>query len=451
MHSLPLFILATFCYTAPFIFPHYCSLLIFFFPGLLFLILTRHNPSKKSLFYWSIAITMLHLVAICDALLCMASGGLMLRILPPFALIIYVTLYPMAWLLIMRFLLQKKWCQSFTRQLTWWTISLWFYLLIIDQALLWIFGRCEGYIFMNPFLPLAVWPSLIVFSAFVPSCCALAWFCLTSSLITAVFLKPTKKNSFFLILNLLPWLLGIAIPLRKNIPPWHANVGHLPLLLPHSIEFQMGNMLLYEEFDRLHHIYPSVTTVILPESAWNGEALSSITHLPFVHPAIKNIVIGGFAQQPNGYFNRIYSFIDGNLMYRYDKRHAVPLTERKSSYSSNLAHTLFFQKSPPITPSKIPKTSLELPGIGSFIPYICSELFCNTHPDDPFNLPILFLVNDWWFRMPHFQKLMALAARLQAIRWHRSILYISFHYAQFFDEFGFATPLATTRLDRYIA
>lgn len=448
MEALFFLIGAAICYTTPFLLPDYCCMLIFFFPLFLFILLSHHNPSYQSLLYWSLAITSIHLLALCDALIKMASGPLLLRILPPCILIAYVTCYPTIWLCIMYTLL--KWYRhTLIKQLVLWTVGLWGYLLIIDQLLFWIFGRNEGFLFMHPLLPLSIWPSWITFIKYVPNTLALAWFCITSSLITVIFLQCNRKTMLILLCGLMPWLAGF-IPVHHSIPSWLTTVGHIPLLLPPTIAIEMGTMLLNEELRLLHKKHPLVTTVILPESSWNGTALSSIANLPSYAP-ITNLIIGSFGEQHSHYFNRLYCFIDGILWYHYDKRHSVPLTERKISAFYDLNNTLFFQKTPPVIPATIPKLPWILPTIGSMVPYICSELFCNTNPDDPYNDPILCLVNDWWFQMPHFQKLMALAARLQALRWNRPILYISYYYAQFFDVFGQSAPIATTAQNRYIS
>lgn len=325
-------------------------------------------------------------------------------------------------------------------------MSLWLYLLVIDQELLWVFGRHEGYIFMNPLVPLASWPTYLQYTSFVSPPIALLWFCIMSSAITAIFLwyKPILYGA--LICALLPW----CWPAPTYSPPWLANVGHLPILLAHTIDNQMGTLLIDHEITKLQSQHPLITTIITPESAWNSHSLAQVTQLPITAFSITTVLIGGFAKEFHGYFNRLYCFKDGSLHQYYDKQHALPLVERTSFFTSMIANRLFFQKTPPITPSHNPKKPILLPAIGPFIPYICSELFCTTYPD-PYPYPILCLVNDWWFRMPHFQRLMVLAARLQAIRWHRPILYISFYYAQFFDELGIGMPIATTPLDRFIA
>lgn len=446
MHfSLLLGILAALCYTVPFIWPTYCCFLIFLFPMFLFLFLT-YRPTNHILFYWSFSVITIHLLPICDALLFMADGPVMLRCIPPFLLIFYVTCYPTLWLIITTWFLQRSWCSSIPIQLILWTISSWLYALFIDQELLWVFGRHEGYIFMNPLLPLAACPSMLGSLVYVPSSLLLLLFCVTSSVFTATFLAPKSIPYYLLFCMCLPWLGWPIEP--PAVPVWLSKIGHIPLLFSHTIDNQMGTLLLQREIIACQTAHLLVNTFILPESAWNSPSLATLTQLPVLPNS--TMLIGGFAPIKDGWVNRLYCFINGQLDCVYDKRHALPLVERTPAGTQAIANPLFFQKSPPIIPATNPKIPLMLPGIGSFIPYICSELFCNTYPDDSYNYPILCLVNDWWFRMPHFQQLMALAARLQAVRWQRSILYISFYYAQFFDEFGRAAPIATTSIDRYI-
>lgn len=212
-----------------------------------------------------------------------------------------------------------------------------------------------------------------------------------------------------------------------------------------------AKMMIGHELHLLHTAHPTLITVIMPESAWNGELLTGITHIAGLNSCIKEVIIGSFSQEKKDVcYNRLYLFTNDKLQDYYDKQHAVPLTERPLYCAYTFNTELFFKKSPPITPSIAPRKPLPLSVAQKLVPYICSELFCNNTPDDLGNAPILAIVNDWWFRMPHFQRIMVLAARFKAIAWSRPILYISFFYAQFFDIYGNAQTIATTPPNRFI-
>jgi hypothetical protein len=370
----------------------------------------------------------------------MASGSWYVRIIPPLFVIIYIATYIAIWLIMVQTIL--RYCSLTIIQITVWTLGLCLFFIVIDQLLLWPFGRCEGYPFLNPFIPLAIYPSFLIIMHTISYPLLLVWFCITSSCITLFFLDQTSLRFLAMVLAIIPWLYGFTIT-PPVLPIWLKTIGHLPLVLPSSIDVDIGSMLICHELDRIHTDNPIITTIVMPESAWNGSMLTSITDLATLKHPIKHILVGSFTQQNEGYYNSCYYFQNGLLHYRYDKRHAVPVTERIAPWFSKLNTALFFEKSPPIKPCHHQRLPIQLPSIGLCVIYICSELFCNNWPDDICNVPIFALVNDWWFRMPHFRQLMALTARLYAMKWKRSILYISFHYAQYFDTYGQTAKLAT--------
>ncbi len=446
--SLPL--LAAFAYTFPYYFPEYCWPLIFLFPTLLFLWLTLSTPSNTELFYWSFATIALHLLPICDALIHMAHGPSYLKIIPPLALIFYVSLFLTLWLTTANYLIHKKWCHSTNKQLIIWTVLLWLYLLFIDQGLLWAFGRWEGYMFLNPWLPLAFSPTLLAPLKTISMMICLLIFSLISSLITLFWIRKSTIKYALLFLVIFLWI-NVSQFNQEEPPLWLETVGHLPLMLPTSIKSNMGAALIRYELENLHQKYPHLMTVIMPESSWNGSALSKVTKLPVLSDLpIKDVIIGSFAQENGNWYNRMYHFYQGELKATHDKRHAMPLAERRVPFTYDLNNQLFFHESPPICASQKARNCFNFQTIGAIIPYICSELFFHQFPDNHSSAPLLASINDWWFRMPHFQKLLALAARVRAVQWSHPILYISFHYAQFFSPTGQSQPIATTPPDRFI-
>ncbi len=444
IRSMP-FIWASICYVLPFYYPQLWPLL-WLFPALLFHALYSQKPSFKTLIFLSIATISFQLLPLGDALIKMAPVSL-LKFVPPALLVLYVSLYVIVWLSVTQKIIKAH---DVFFALAAWTTSLWVYFLFIEYALLWPFGRMEGYIFMNPLLPMAVIPQLLAPLSYFSLVFVLLWFCCITSTIYAAYKSKNPKHKLLLAILVVPWLLMTFQNSQDTPPSWLNNVGHLPLSLAGSVSSDAGQAVICHELDQLYQQNPYLKLVIMPESSWNSAVLTDKMQLDWLvgHP-IQHIIIGSFAQEQQNYFNSLYWYCDGIQIERYDKRQAVPLAERITLRATTLCSKLYFQKSPPVCPSKKPHQSLNILEITRFMPYICSELYCNTHPDDHSKDTLLVTSNDSWF-MSHFQKLMALAARFRAIQWHRAILYISFHYAQFFDQFGTASPIATTPSSRMI-
>lgn len=150
-------LLSGIAYTVPFIAPSSFWWLIFLFPPFLFLA-TDHNKLRwPDYLLWSLAMSTVHLFPIGDAIIRMTSAPLYLQLLPTIALILYVSLYPFAFLMSVHLF---RYLPNTAHRLLVWSAGLWLYLLTVEYALFWVFGRVEGYVFMNPLLPLATIPSL---------------------------------------------------------------------------------------------------------------------------------------------------------------------------------------------------------------------------------------------------------------------------------------------------
>ena len=150
-------ILSIACYTLPFYLPALWPI------AWLFPVFLLHGALKKislkAILFWSGSITAIQLLPLCAALIAMAHGPAILKLIAPALLIAYVSLYPITWLFVTNRILQK--IDSFDGSLIVWTFSFWIYLLVMEYALLLPFGRCEGYLFINPLLPMAFAPAAI--------------------------------------------------------------------------------------------------------------------------------------------------------------------------------------------------------------------------------------------------------------------------------------------------
>jgi len=442
-----LFILSALCYLLPFYLPFFWPL-EWLFPPFLYMALTQKTVRLQHCALWSIGTTFFHIMPLCAALLAMTSRQFYYACIAPGILLGYISLYTLSWLCITLFVLRK--IESLITSLTFWTLSLWIYLLSLEHVLLWPFGRCEGTLFMNPLLPMAYAPHILAPLSYLPFSAVVLWFCIITSSSTALYFSDSRTYAWSTMTLILPWCLMTWHVQSPSTPSWIATVGHLPISLPQSISLQGAQCVIRYELNRITHTHPQIRLIILPESSWNNALLSSAHELTWIkNHTISDLLIGSFYDNGSIQRNSLYWYQNGTRMQRCDKRHAVPLVERATLNMPQFCSQLYFQNSLPITPSEKPRSTLKIPTIPPLSPYICSDLYCNTYSDDETNNTLLATSNDAWF-MPHFTILMALAVRFKAIQWHRPILYISYHHAYYCDPFGKITTLSTAAPSRMI-
>lgn len=440
-------IIAGICYTIPFINPSHLWWLIFLFPVFLFKALYHAKIRLIPLFVWSFIVSGIHLLPLADAIISMTSAPLMFQVLPTALSIFYGAFYPYTFLVCSQSAMRLV--SSMYGKLCIFTLALWAYLLSMEYLLFWVFGRVEGYTFSNPLLPLISLPTLLAALHWIGMPWMLLWYSISTAPII-LFIKHRSTTSLgVLLITALFWILPASIAPSYLSPTWLKQVGHLPIMIPETMSAERGAMLIAHEIALLHVKHPGLQLVVMPESAWNGSALTSIPYLLALSKiAVPHVIIGSFAGENDRYYNSLYWFLSGTQMDRFDKRHAVPYTERIPYGGRHLCNRLFFEKSPPLTTSTKPHIPIRITNTWHLVPYICSELFCNNSPYDPESTcPILATCNDWWFSMKWFQKLMLMTAQLRALQWNRPILYIAFHHAYYIDPAGIKHAIATTYQD----
>lgn len=429
--------IAGICYLLPFYLPVLWPLL-WLFPSFLFLGIQKKNCFSLSI--WCSVVSCIHLLPIYLALIAMASGPLWMKLIGPWFFSAYVSSYFFAWLLLAQYKLKRL--SSLYAQLFFWTLALWLFLLSLDYLFLWPFGRLEGVPFFNPLLPMAYAPSMLSPLSYLPFPLVLLWYCAITSII-CLCLNNARSGMIALTLSIAPWLLLVFDAPKPTPPKWLARVGHLPLSMPSSFSLNAAQTLIKYELATLTKKHPQLQLVIMPESSWNSGLLSKRPLLQQCHNQITDLIIGSFAHENSGYYNCLYWYHAGICMQQHQKRHAIPFAERPIWNTDFLSSKLYFHKNAPLSPSCKPRRELKLKGLPSLIPYICSDFFCNPNLDNHVCHTILLTANDVWF-IPHFQKLMVLAARFRAIQWRRPLLYIAYYHAGYFDEYGNGASIATT-------
>jgi hypothetical protein len=229
--SLVRLFFAALCATLPFIFPFQCSLLIFCWPFLLFTIFNTQSPSVLLLFWWSLAVTTLQMLPVCDALINMASGPLWLRCLPPLAVLLYLTLHLTFFLYSAARAIAACARYSSGVRAGVWICGVWLWFIFSEYALLWIGKIGEGCIFLNPLLPLATLPQFL--HLFYPQCLPVALFLLC--IVSDIGGRWIPKYPFYslFILALAVWATSRNAP--SVLPPALSTIAHLPLFIPATL------------------------------------------------------------------------------------------------------------------------------------------------------------------------------------------------------------------------
>ena len=272
-----------------------------------------------------------------------------MQLLPTALMIIYVGAYPFG-LLAGTSKLFRTFKPTLFQKLCIWTVCLLIYLIMVEYALFWPFGRIEGYMFMNPLLPLAAtvpgihasheatqdavavgnaWvPSLLAPLHWIPMPVMLLLYCVTTSIIS--WCAITHKQFLLLLLAILTWLLPTLFVQHPTPPSWLNQIGHLPMMLPETMPAARGTVLIAHEVKQLAKQHPELRLIVMPESAWNGLPLNAVYEIPaFKNLSVPHLIIGSFSLQNRMHCNSLYWLANGQRVERFDKQHAVPFIERK--------------------------------------------------------------------------------------------------------------------------
>jgi hypothetical protein len=424
--------------------------MIFFFPIPLLYVVLQEKVSYIHGFIWGISVYSFHLSGVLWGTIILAKGSYIVRIIPALFIIIYQSLYTGLWFWFMgyindRYTLQKK---RYLHCIVW-IISLCIYTFWLDRYCLFLFDRLEGYSLMHPLLPLAEKPMLLCLIPYGGKICFTLLLYSFAGLCTLFLLHPSWYTVFLCLLSVIPWCISIWLWTNHvpTIPTWLNGIVCLPKKFPDIENISFSARLLREEVRCILQKYPEVHIVFAPES-------SIYTHYLFNEPSLVNhlsppeigkplqLLIGSFYDDDGKYRNTCYWVKDGIMQQRFDKRHAMVLIERiPSLFKSNIIKDMYFTQMPEIISSNNIRPHFNVSDTLCVVPYLCSELFFNEYPDDPYDCTILLLANDTWTPSRYIRDLMYLAARFKALQWQRGIIYITYYYHSFFDVYGNEYPI----------
>lgn len=445
-----LLILSAILYPLPLIFSEYLWWLAFLFPIPFFYVAIQEDLGFKEGVVWGTVAIVTHLVGVLIGIdgYTSSDDGLA-RLLPVLMLLVYIFIFygPVFWL--------TTWIKK-TLKLTTpfaiillWVIVLWCIIFFLDRMCLWPFDRFEGYFAFHPILALARHPQLLLLAPIIGKNMLALLLYLVPASITLFIVEPTRRHALLIAAALTPWCISLLMARHVEKPNWLDTIAVLPATFPRMIDSVEQAGIAQHYLKKTAQQYPQAEIIILPESAFNCDHLSTEPILCNMWSKAHlgkplHILLGAFRWEQEKFRNSLHWIYDGALRGIFDKRHAMVLLERvPSSFDFPILHQLFFKEFHEVTPSLIPRPRFEITERFSCTPYICSELFFNEYPDDTYpTTPILAVTNDLWCINTYVTELMYLDARLKAIQWQRDILYVSFKYASYLDRYGNELPLA---------
>lgn len=447
-------------YSIPFIYATVWPLLFFCLTPLIYVIADRYYKKQPMIsfgagYLWGGIATLFHLSSVFYS---MTHSGpsthtaLILRALPLIPIMAYATLYGALWFWIVAVSNKYMPTKNIFDLLVRWILATALYFYIVSNCYMFIFGRIEGYSLLNPLLPLAAKSFLIY---------PLMYCGEFAGLITLVTLNASIGIILYYIMHkkyracVLPaviiaiitalWTTS-ALYIQKHIPDNSKQAQSILREIVHCPCF------FYQRTNNTLDVVKNISTLLKHAAAKypqahtfiTQEATTRISSFPYTHVLSEpfnqdfigrpiQLLLGAFRWDKELYYNSLYCFYNGVITNCHDKRHAMAFEERMPWIINwSVLRDAFFGTFTPINPCKLPRKPFVLNNGITILPYICSELFFNSLPDESAqilkqNLPILAACNDSWSKLPYTHELMALHAKYKAIYWQRIIIYDAFN------------------------
>jgi len=305
-----------------------------------------------------------------------------------------------------------------------WIVSTVTFIFITCYCSLALFGCFDGYSFVNPLLPIVSWTwylQPIVYLGYLSY-----WIIIT--LINVIIALLLQKKELKLIVPLLAlFLFPICFSFQNK--SLNLKEGEIGYLKPHWNHLNLTQAQKFyqigRDLDSFAMNCPDLKFVLLPESSFSHNILDwedKLDAWSSLFDEKTSILIGTHRYIGGNNYNSLCQIIDGKIVNHYDKSHLIPFVERMPDwarlipfFSSLFAkNRCFFSY-----PAKNQK-NLE---VGGYVPYICSELFCEAKkPVD--SRPIIFICNDDWLGLGYARELALRSASLYSLRFGVSIIYV---------------------------
>ncbi len=437
-----LLVFSAILYGIPFLWSNQLWWLIFIFPIPLLYIACSENLTFIHGYVWGLIVFSLHLSGGIYIITRLAGDSWPVGLLLGIAMVLYQALCPA--LLFFGAAKIVKGGRPLVRLFVW-TLALAIFIFWVDRYCLWILGVAEGYPLMHPLMLLAQHSCLLLLLPILGKQLLTLLFLLIPASVVAVVWYKNYKALLFFISAVAPWVgcLYMGIP---EIPKadWYYAIQSLPCMMHSTVANPLVTIkVIGRKLKDIVAGNAKISIVIMPESAFNSTNFEDIPELLQLwsceHIGKPLHIIFGACRVENGhYYNTLHWVNNGMLQACFDKKHAMPITERLPQMMNNdYIRSIYFSDGVCITSSRNERIGLPLVDNLIFIPYICSELFFNHVPDDCYQgMPIIVIINDTLLSNSYLQELLVLLARFRAIEWQREIVYVSYDQALFINRCG---------------
>ena len=290
--------------------------------------------------------------------------------------------------------------QDFALILSWLTTTT-IYFLYITKWSLFLLGRIEGYVFFNPFIPLAHYPHLLW------PLKHLGFFaCLMLLVLIQIFLVlGLVNNGRYLLVS--TFMITVLIAGGFWYVPKQAIMTEACFIRPwwHKSKDAVfaGHRMIHDVSKALYN-NDNVKVVVLPESSFPWD----IDGHPYLLDALCDypeafILFGGQRKIENRYTNSCFATFGGKVVFSYDKIHLMPLVERDDALFKFLSISNLFSDGEYFSYPEQQQKDLLMVNGKEYQVFLCSELYFEAKPIK--GVPILFLGNDDWFYCDYAKKL----------------------------------------------
>jgi apolipoprotein N-acyltransferase len=324
-------------------------------------------------------------------------------------------------------------------------ITLFVFIIWVDRYCLWMFDVMEGYPLMHPLISLAHHSSLLWLLPIIGKNCLTILFFLPSASIIVLLLCKNRYALLLCVSTVLLWVISFFIHRIEKESCWLSSIKPLSYIMVHN--FFHSKSILKIAFNDIKQIMIDNDTYnffVMPEAVFNIDTHIAACDFNLLHEKkSKHLIFGASCMHNSKCYNALVWTCDGKLQSYFYKRHAMLLSERLPFCLNNsfMRQLYFNEERNEVTTSTKQREVMDITGVASFVPYICSELFFNEYPDDIFyDKPILVLVNDSIFLQyvcsRYICMLLQLLTQLKAIQWQREIVYVSYSQSFYVNKYG---------------
>ncbi len=403
--------------------------LIFLMP--LFYAFQHMHPTALQGFMWGCLFFGLHFMAVIPLLFRMREGWS--SIMGYLALIIFFSTMAAGWFWLAHWLLRITKGSFFS-----FAIATFLFFAFLSRACLFIFGRVEGVLLINPLLPLAQMPQTLAMLHLLGA---------EGLLAILILLQSYRKWSLVFIA---PFIVGWVWQPTLHKPPINLNeVGYISARpWPHQNPCEITQEIS-QKIRELKKHRPDIRLILMPESSCCFPVNSCPHASEILLQGVSNdltLLFGGHHEVNEENETKLHNclYLCNNLLITksYAKAKLIPFVEsvpspfNYSAYIKNIflnGHKEFKEAENEIScrlcTIDVGHSSFQL------IPQICWELYvaaADPCPQAPKNVPVLALVNDSWYAS-YYQRLLFLGAKFQSLHWHRPIFYIAHTGAWWLD------------------